>query len=553
MIKAIKKLAGKVFNQSSGVANPEPWLVNALGGGTTSSSGEQVTVKNTLGLPAVYSSVNLIAGHIASMPFRLVRRKGDGFEELTTHPAHRVLNIEPNELNTPFIFRQTIQAHSILAGNGRAWIERNELGQPVSLLILPPEATYSVMLNGEKWHSVYFDSNYIPAPIPFGAVDPGLRGDTRSGLYNIPDADILHLPAFGWSGLWGTSLVSLARDVFGNDLAGKKTTGFVFRNSGHPSLLLEAPPGLITTAKEADEFLTEFKRGHQGVDNAAKIGLLREGITATALPLSAGDSQFIESRKFSQEEIALLLGTEYLMGEASAVYKDLQERQSAYVTNTLSRWMHMWSDECSKKLLTPQQRESGNYDFRFDPRPLMKGSPNSLADYTGKLRQQGLISGNEGRELHNFNPVDDEALETYSNPNITNTEEPAAEESEETPANETETEDEPQNRLRIDPLEYVFRELIAYETKRVKQFAKKPNFLDKCQVFYKTYEAQMVGKCRDLGLPEAVAEAHCEKSIAEIIELASLTGPDQLAASITDTADKWPKRAKEFTRCSITT
>jgi phage portal protein BeeE len=534
---------------SSGVANPEQWLVDALGGGNQANAGVNVTLQKTLGLPAVWNAVNIRAGHMAGMPLHLMRKTGDRWEPMTNHPAHTVLNVNPGtDLYTPFVLRQALEAHSILAGNGRAYIERNGLGQPIALLLLPPEATYSVMVNGEKWHSVYFDTNYIPMPIPFGAIDSqsgGLDGSRRSGLYNIPDRDILHLPNLGWSGLWGTSLVQLAKETFGNALAGQEAAGFQFRNNGHPSLLLQAPQGILTTQKEADAYLTAFKRGHEGLSNRAKVGLLREGVTASVLPISAQDAQFIESQRFNQNQIALLLGMEYLMGEASAVYKDLAERQAAYVVNTLAPKMQMYADECFRKLLSVQQQQSGNYEFRFDPRVLMRGSPNTLADYTGKLRQQGVISGNEAREIHNFNPVDDEALETFSNPNVT-TPEDNGETTEEPPAEEPEeTTEEPQNR--VDPLDYLFRDLITYEQNSIRQRAAKGgNFLKQTDEFYKGYETRLIRACRDLGISEDVAKDHCDDSQNDILEVAGMVSADGLKDSIHEVTEDWPNRSKAF-------
>ena len=390
-------------------ASSAPLNLNDEGGG-----GEQAQpftswspATRSLSLPAVWNATNLIAGHIAGIPLELRRKNDKGSARVENHAAHQVLNVECNTLQTPFVFRQTMMAHALLAGNGRAFIDRDEFGQPIGLLIMPPEATYTTMLNGQKWHSVYFNQNYIPTPIPFGTAndDREIQGLGRSGLFNIRDEDVLHIPAFGWSGLVGYGIAWLARTVFETDGQGQQTSNFIFKNRGQPSLLLEAPKNVLSTYKEADEFLRWFKKGHEGVSNTAKIGLLRDGITAQSLPISAEDAQFIESRMFSRDEISLLLGTEYLMGQASAVYKDLPERMSAYITNTLAKWFKVWTDECERKLLTPGQFRRQRLFFQFEYKTLLKGTPNTLADYTGKLRQQGSVTGNEVREMHGLNQV----------------------------------------------------------------------------------------------------------------------------------------------------
>ena len=74
---------------------------------------------------------------------------------------------------------------------------------------------------------------------------------------------------------------------------------------------------------------------------------------------------------------------------------------------------------------------------RFNPTQLLTGDPNTLADYTGKLRQQGALSGNEVRAFHHLNPVD--GLDDYSNPNISTGLENEPDEA--SPADEPDTED----------------------------------------------------------------------------------------------------------------
>jgi HK97 family phage portal protein len=498
-----------------------------------------------LGLPAVWASVNLIAGHIAAMPLEVRRTTTEGSRLLEDHPGYRVLNHDCGTHQTPFVLKQTLMAHALLSGNGRAWIERDEFGRPVSLVILPPEATYTVMLDGVKYHSVYFDSNYIPVPIPFGAIDASqeMKGTGRSGLYTLHDDDVLHIPAFGWSGLIGYGVAWLARTVFETDRAGQDTASFVFKNRGMPSLLLEAPKGILPGYKEADEFLRWFKKGHQGVSNAAKIGLLRDGITANVLPLSAEDSQFLQSREFSRQEIALLLGTEYLLGEVSAVYKDLSERQSAYLTNTLAKWLKVWTDECERKLLSFQQFQRRQVFFKFDARQLLKGTPNSLADYTGKLRQQGAITGNEVREIHGFNTVaGEEMLDTFGNPNITTE---ATVEEEPADSAEDDTAEDPQ--ARVNPIVYMFADLIRSERERVKAIAKNPaTYHDKLSTYYGRYEKTLLKHCAALEIDAARASEHITESKRQLNDLFGTVPDANLSAAVGQLTATWDTRAEAF-------
>jgi HK97 family phage portal protein len=536
--KLLNRLRQRFFG--SGVTNPQPWLVDYFGG-ATSASGVKVTVESALALPAVWSSVNVIAGHMGQIPMEVRRRVPGGSEPAPNVPAHKLLNDSPNDVQTAFTFRQTLQAHALLWGNGRALILRNAVGQPTELIILQPSNTYTVMVDGEKWHCTYFEPNYIEDGSVPNYDNPR---DPRTSTYKFPDRDVLHIPGLGWNGLWGYKLLSVARNVFGLDDAGIQSAAYMFRNNGRPNLILEAPRGTLTTYKEAEEFLTWFRHAHEGIDNTAKTGLLREGITAKPLPMDAADAQYLESRKFSREDISLLLGTEYLMGQAAAVYKDLAERQSAYVTNTLARWMETWEQEIRRKMLSEVQRSADSHFIQADARGLMKGSPNSLADYTAKMRTQGAMSGNEAREIHGLNS--EPGLDDFSNPMVGQPAEPEEPETKESEEKEPEPDRELQNRAQ-QALAYNFRSLINHEMRRVCAIAEKPNeFMAKLDAFYESFHGKLEATCSDLGIPVELATEHCEESQRQLLELSGVVVADGLKPAVVDMVANWEQRSEVF-------
>ncbi len=69
----------------------------------------------------------------------------------------------------------------------------------------------------------------------------------------------------------------------------------------------------------------------------------------------------------------------------------------------MQRWLCKWEEEVSKKVLSPARP----LEVEFDTTPLLKGDPNSLADYTMKMQQHGVLTINEIRSMHGFAPVDD--------------------------------------------------------------------------------------------------------------------------------------------------
>lgn len=238
----------------------------------------------------------------------------------------------------------------------------------------------------------------------------------------------------------------------------------------------------------------------------------------------------------------MLLGTEYLLGETSGQYKDLSERMSAFLTNTLNKWMETHEQEANRKLLPAAGVRLGRLYSHLNPQGILKGSPNALADYSGKLRAQGLISGNEGREMHGYNPVEGLA-EDYGNPNISTPEdEPETEESEDS----DETEDQPE--ARYDPLTYNFRKLIEHECTRAVKLTKTKDFLGNLQRFYRSFEQSLSQTCEDLGLTKEHAATHCRESQDEIMAAAGLVSKEQLPETITLLVANWVDRCEKFTQ-----
>ena len=137
--------------------------------------------------------------------------------------------------------------------------------------------------------------------------------------------------------------------------------------------------------------------------------MIREGMKAQVLPNdAAGNSSYVDQRKYGRESIAIVFLLEHLLGTTGgSTYKSLTERQSAYISNCLSRWVSKIEDECYLKLLSGRQKDAGNFSYKMDTSVLFKHDRMALAQYTSSLRQQSMISGNEARKLHGFDPVPD--------------------------------------------------------------------------------------------------------------------------------------------------
>ena len=385
---------GKTFKAFSNTRNPASWLIEAFGG-KKSKTGVNVTVETTLGLAPVIYAVNKISGHMAQLPIDICKYNEDGTRPRIKNTVYKLLNKKPNEMMTAYQFRELMMVHALITGNGRAYIERNSNGTPVGLIPILPGNCQTMLVEGQKWHLVTQDSGTTQDAIPV---------KLKSGeYYKIPDRDVLHVMNTSYNGIWGLHVIDIARDVFGLTQAGQEGAAVHIANSGRPDLLLEAPNGMFRNPADAKTFLDDFNTRHEGLDNTGRAGLLRDGMKATVLHGGGTDSQFLAQRNFQREEVALLFGLESIMGDNSGqTYKSISERNTAYINNCLGRWFAKWTEEVENKLMP-----YGNLEAKFDTTTLLQGDPNSLAQYTLQLNQQGVATINEIRYMHGFDPVED--------------------------------------------------------------------------------------------------------------------------------------------------
>jgi HK97 family phage portal protein len=218
--------------ENANFRNPiEAWLADAIML-PQSSSGETVGAKDMLGYPPAWACINKIAGHVGQLPLNLYRRdpsdeRRKSLAEML--PAYWLTKHQPNPLMTPLVFRQTLQAHALWDGNGRAYIKRNMRGEPSELWPLPPHRCSTILVTTDakdagtpeivrgqvvsKWHLLRDD---VGQPIP------------------IPDRDVLHIPGLGYDGLQGYPVLDLAREWLGLTKAQNRAVGEISRAGRGP-------------------------------------------------------------------------------------------------------------------------------------------------------------------------------------------------------------------------------------------------------------------------------------------------------------------------------
>ena len=394
---------GEMFNFTSGIKNPASWLMEYFGS-NKSSTGISINVQSALGVPEIYNAVSKISGHMASMPMEC----WDDSDGEKTQVSCRGVDIwnRPGQWTRAEVVEK-LMVDALLLGNGRLLIERDELGQPKALLPIQGDTARTVMVNGERWHCITLND----------AETAGANLKDRTGdgtMYKIPDRDVFYIMGLTTNGYWGENLISLAKDIIGLSIAGAESAGTLYKNTGRPGIVLEAPRGAFANAKDAKEFLTNFQAANDGIDNSGKTAMIKEGMRAVQMNWQGMDSSHVGMRQFQREAAALLFLLESVMGTDASVYKGVTEKNAAYMTNCLQRWVNKFELEADRKLLSGRLKSGSHTYTKLRVSTLAQNDRNGLALYTSSLRQQGIISTDEARALHGFTRAEGDGEKDFS-------------------------------------------------------------------------------------------------------------------------------------------
>lgn len=371
---------------SFGITDPRAW--DSYFGGRKSSAGMVVSRDTSLGYPAVWRAVNMIADDVAKLPLVTYRVRNDGGKDKATdHPAYRLLKIKPNsEAMTPQCFKKTLTAHALLNRGGYAYIVRNGAGDPIELIILDPDRTHPVRENDRLWYVT---------------TEPG--GQMRRLL---PE-NVLHIKGLSFDGLCGYTVVEKLQESLGLGLALQKYGSVFFKNNGRPGMVVEMPMAL-KDQEAVERFKRAWGESMEGLDNAHKVKLLEQGAKISQFQVKNEEAQFLQSREFEIRQIANIFGCPpHKLGDSSRVaYNSLEQENQSYLDGCLDPWLVNWEEEVEAKLLRTSEQESETHLIEFMRQALVRADLTARVNAYAVGIQNRWLLPNEARIKENMNPIE---------------------------------------------------------------------------------------------------------------------------------------------------
>ena len=369
------------------LSQPADWFVNTLNNvfGYQTKSGQAVNNTTALSIASVHACVRVIADGIAGLGLKLYKDDGQSREQVVIHYATALTN-EPNPYQTKYDFTKYMTSHLALTGNAYAFINRDVRNIGIELHPIAPQYVTPVMQDGLLFYKVSL-AGYPPM---------------------VPATEMLHFKGMcGDNPLVGLSPVVLHAETLGIDLAAISQSAGVYKNGVLKFLLTSDAQIKIDQAGPLKKSLDDV------IDGASRSAVLPNGIKMEKLSLSPEEAQYLETRKFSSEEIARIFGVPASMIGASAGIKSSveQEYQDFYARTLMSYAINI-EQEMARKLLT--ENDKLTYYFKFNFNSLLRASANERADYYNKGIRGGWLSRNEARlyeDVNGFNGGEEYLIE----------------------------------------------------------------------------------------------------------------------------------------------
>ena len=352
------------FYVPSGSFSPTSAVIGASVGSFTST--------DSLQLSTVYACVSKIADEIASMDGVVESKDAKGnVQPIEDHPVSYAMSYEPNELMGSFEFKQLIISDSCLYGVGYGYINRAE----GKVYWLPAsDVTYAIDKNtGERFY------HYPGAPTP------------------VPAYDMLEVKAFrslSPTRVQGKTLATAkALMDFGNKF---------FENGGMLGGILSTKEPLDT--EQMREMTDFWKERYAGATNAHKVAILGGGFTYQPLSVPLDQLQYIESKKYSAQEICRIFQMPPAMVgmDSGTTYSNYEQQVLQYMQGCIAPRLKALELEISRKLLGDDR----NMSFRFNMDSMIRADFSTKAEYYKGMLQNAVMSQNEVRKKEGLPPID---------------------------------------------------------------------------------------------------------------------------------------------------
>ena len=356
-------------------------LLTLLGGQTT-DSGITVTEESSLAMSAVWRATTLISSLGGALPLGI-------YDEKNARTASQLLD-NPHPEMTSYDLWKLSYVHRCLWGNSYQQKIRDNMRRVQWLYPMSP------------WRMKVGKAKKPAEGNPTGKVFE-YTDDEGKKIPFTPN-EVLHVPAMGYDGVTGLSPIRAATQAVGLALAAEKSAAKLFGSGNLLSGILQTEQRL--SQEQADTLQERWRSKFQGVDRAYEVAVLDSGAEFQSMTMPNSDAQMLESRDFSITELSRFFGVPpYLMfqtAKSTSWGTGLEQQATGFFKFDLHpQWLAPTEQRITKELLVQQGKRA-----KYIVEGLLRGDTASRAEFYRTMREMGILTANEIRELEDRTPIE---------------------------------------------------------------------------------------------------------------------------------------------------
>ncbi len=331
-------------------------------------------------LSTVYRCVDLISDSVAVLPLKTYALDKDGFKrEFKEHPAYSLLDLEPNEDMTRFVFFKTLMASVLLTGNGYAYIERDYKLNLLQLIYIPKSHVSIVWVT---------DTNGIMRK----------RYQVTGFKELVEPRDMIHVLNFSYDGIIGVSTLTHARQTLGIATSSEEHAAGFFKNGGMSGIL--TVEGTRLDKSQKDQIYTTWEE--RIVNHPNGIAVLEGNMKYQPITINPKDVQLLESRLFNVVDLCRFFSVSPVKAFdlSKSSYSTVEATQLQYLTDTVLAVITKIEQEINRKVFLPSER--GKVIAEFDTSAILRTDKGAQAAYYKDLSIIGAATPNEVRRENNL-------------------------------------------------------------------------------------------------------------------------------------------------------
>lgn len=332
-----------------------------------------------------FTVLRILSEAIGKLPIHV----RDGQHKIVKNAAEKLLTVRPNDTMTPVQLLSYLEYSRNHYGNGYAYCDwSDKTGELKSITALDPRCVRLWVDDVTNEIAQRFYYSYTT-----------LSGNS----FFVPAEDMIHVR--NWhvddrSRMIGLPVRETLREYMEAAKAGQETQNNLYKNGMISSGVLNYVGDLSDDKKE--KLLEQIRK----IGTKNKIIPLPKDWDLKTLNLSLADTQYLETRKFTAQQIAAAFGVNptQLNDYSKGSYANATAQQLSFLTDTLMFIGRQYEDELTFKLLTEAEIVEG-LRIDIDTEAVLQSTPDILADILVKYVAGSIMTINEARDKSGLPPI----------------------------------------------------------------------------------------------------------------------------------------------------